>query len=95
MHEAPAQDWSLAALASCAGLSRSVFAERFRDVVGMTPGDYLARWRIGLAQHWLRQGRPLKWVAGEVGYAGEAALSRAFKARCGVSVRDWRRQLAA
>ena len=95
MHEAPAQDWSLAALASCAGLSRSVFAERFRDVVGMTPGDYLAHWRIGLAQHWLRQGRPLKWVAGEVGYAGEAALSRAFKARCGVSVRDWRRQLAA
>ena len=50
---------------------------------------------IGLAQHWLRQGRPLKWVAGEVGYAGEAALSCAFKARCGVSVRDWRRQLAA
>jgi AraC-like DNA-binding protein len=95
IHEAPAADWSLAALAAQAGLSRSLFAASFREVVGITAGDYLARWRIGLAQHWLRQGRPLKWIAGEVGYAGEAALSRAFKARCGMAVREWRRAAGA
>ena len=33
----------------------------FRDVVGITPGQYLQGWRAGLAQHALRQGRPLKW----------------------------------
>lgn len=89
MHDKPAQEWSLEELAAQAGMSRSVFANTFRDCVGCTPGVYLQRWRIGLAQRALLQGRPLKWVAIEVGYGSEAALSRAFKASCGVSPRQW------
>src|SRR5690606_31655446 len=38
MHEAPAKDWSLDALAQVAGMSRSVFAASFRESVGTTPG---------------------------------------------------------
>jgi len=91
MHDRPAESWSLEMLAATAGLSRSAFAETFRRVVGCTPGDYLARWRVGLAQDLLRRGRPLKWIAGAVGYGSEAALSRAFKAHCGRTPRDWRR----
>ncbi len=91
MHESPARDWSLAALAATAGLSRTVFATRFREVVGVTPGHYLQGWRVGLAQQALRQGRPLKVVAIEVGYGSEAALSRAFRACSGVSPREWRK----
>ena len=90
VHERPAQDWSLAGLASTAGLSRSAFAESFRRTVGCTPGEYLARWRVGIAQDHLRRGRPLKWIAGEVGYGSEAALSRVFKAQCGQSPRQWK-----
>lgn len=90
VHEKPAHDWTLEGLASTAGLSRSAFAGQFRRVVGCTPGDYVARWRVGLAQDWLRRGRPLKWIAGEVGYGSEAALSRAFKSHCGQSPREWR-----
>lgn len=89
MHDNPAQEWSLEELAAQAGMSRSVFANTFRDSVGCTPGVYLQRWRIGLAQRALLQGRPLKLVAIEVGYGSEAAFSRAFKAACGVSPRQW------
>jgi AraC-like DNA-binding protein len=90
MHERPAEEWGLEALASRAGMSRSVFANAFRDTVGCTPGVYLQRWRISLVQQALRQGRSLKVVAGEVGYASESALSRSFKASCGLSPREWK-----
>jgi len=89
MHEQPAHAWSLEELAAQAGMSRSVFANTFRDRVGCTPGVYLQRWRIGLAQRALLQGRPLKLIAIEVGYGSEAAFSRAFKASYGVSPRQW------
>ncbi|MET3440409.1 AraC-like DNA-binding protein [Variovorax paradoxus] len=90
MHEKPALEWTLDALAAEAGMSRSVFATQFRDTVGCTPGVYLQRWRVGLAQQALRQGRPLKLIAQEVGYGSEAALSRAFKAQSGLSPREWK-----
>ncbi|MGE6332723.1 cupin domain-containing protein [Stenotrophomonas sp. NPDC077659] len=90
MHQAPAQAWTLEDLAETAGMSRSVFAASFRDAMGTTPGQYLQGWRVGLAQQALRQGRPLKRIADEVGYGSEAALSRAFKAHTGQSPRQWR-----
>lgn len=91
LHEAPQQEWSLVELAEVAGMSRTVFATRFREVVGSTPGAYLQAWRIGLAQKRLREGRSLKHIAAEVGYGSEAALSRAFSAQTGQSPRDWRK----
>jgi len=90
MHEAPARQWTLEALAGEAGMSRSAFATSFRATVGMTPGQYLQGWRVSLAQQSLRRGRPLKAVAAEVGYGSEAALSRAFKAQLGMSPRAWK-----
>jgi AraC-like DNA-binding protein len=90
MHEAPAKEWTLEELASVAGMSRSVFATTFREVLGMTPGQYLQGWRISLAQHALRAGKPLKIVAANVGYGSEAALSRAFRAHSGMSPRAWK-----
>lgn len=92
MHDAPQREWPLEALAAAAGMSRTMFANTFRDVVGCTPGVYLQGWRIGLVQKGLREGRPLKVIAEEVGYGGEAALSRAFRAQVGQSPRDWRKQ---
>lgn len=91
MHEAPAQEWTLDALANAAGMSRTVFANSFRDALGMTPGQYLQGWRVGLAQQALRNGKPLKVVASDVGYGSEAALSRAFKAQLGASPREWKK----
>lgn len=90
MHDQPRQAWSLDTLAGISGMSRTVFANSFRSVVGCTPGVYLQGWRIRLAQRALRQGRPLKMIAIEVGYGSEAALSRAFKAHCSMTPREWR-----
>lgn len=90
MHEQPAEEWSLEALAQIAGMSRSIFAGTFRATVGSTTGAYLQAWRVRLVQKALLQGQQLKMIAGEVGYGSEAALSRAFKAQCGVAPREWR-----
>jgi AraC-like DNA-binding protein len=90
MHDQPEKEWSLEELSRVSGMSRSVFANGFRDTVGVTPGSYLQGWRVGLAQKALLQGRSLKLIAQEVGYGSEAALSRAFKAQSGKSPREWR-----
>jgi AraC-like DNA-binding protein len=90
MHERPAQDWSLDALAAQAGMSRSVFANAFRETVGCTPGAYLQGWRVSLVQQALRRGRSLKLIADDVGYGSESALSRSFKASVGLSPREWK-----
>lgn len=90
MHEDPAQPWSLETLAEKAGMSRSRFAEHFREVVGTTPAAYLTGWRITVARELLRAGRPLKLVANEVGYASAPALSRAFRATTRQSPRAWK-----
>lgn len=90
IHEQPARDWSLEELADQAGMSRSVFANTFRERIGCTPGVYLQRWRINLAQQAIARGRALKFVATDVGYGSEAAFSRAFKACAGMSPGQWR-----
>lgn len=93
IHETPEHDWTLDTLAARAGMSRSVFANAFRDSVGCTPGTYLQQWRVGLAQQSLLGGRPLKSIAMDVGYGSEAALSRAFKASTGLSPRAWKARM--
>ena len=90
MHERPAHPWTLEELAARAGMSRSRFADAFRDAVGLTPGSYLTGWRITVARELLRSGRPLKLVAEEVGYASGPALSRAFRATTRQSPREWK-----
>lgn len=89
MHERPGEDWRLAAMAAEAGMSRSAFAAAFRSVVGQPPADYLADWRLSLAQAQLRQGRQVKQIADDLGYGSAPAFSRLFSQRVGVSPRQW------
>lgn len=89
VHEDPGAAWSLEAMAQRANMSRSAFAARFRSVVGCTPADYLADWRLALAKSRLRRGDAVKLIAGELGYANASALSRVFAQRVGLSPRAW------
>ncbi len=89
MHDAPGEPWSVARMAERAGMSRTAFANTFREVVGQTPADYLNDWRIALAQNRLREGQAIKTLAQELGYANPSALSRAFSSKVGMSPRDW------
>jgi AraC-like DNA-binding protein len=84
MHRAPGFAWSVAALASGAGMSRSGFALRFRQLVGVGPLAYLTDWRMQLARHRLRhRGVKVAALAAELGYASESAFGNAFKRRFG------------
>ena len=89
MHGHPETSWSLEQLAQRAGMSRARFAAYFREVVGMTPFDYLTNWRLGVAQTMLRKGSSLKLVAPAVGYANATALTRVFTQRLGMSPSEW------
>ncbi len=89
MHEAPGSHWNLDKLAESASMSRARFAAAFKETVGTPPGEYLTTLRIARAQMELQQGRPLKVVAANVGYADATALARAFKKSVGASPRAW------
>lgn len=89
LHEAPGDAWTLERMAHCAGMSRTSFATEFKQVVGHTPADYLASCRIAIAQMGLREGRSIKLLAEQLGYANPPALSRAFAAKVGLSPREW------
>jgi AraC-like DNA-binding protein len=93
MHAAPARRWSLNTLARQVGLSRSTFAARFSNDVGVSPLAYLERWRLDLAASLLRSERiGLEDVADRVGYASAPSLIRAFRRRFGATPGEYRRQ---
>jgi AraC-like DNA-binding protein len=95
LHARPDHPWTLDELARRAALSRSSLAERFAELVGCPPMQYLARWRMQMAAQLLADGpSTVAQVAGEVGYASEAAFARAFKKLVGVPPAAWRRRPA-
>ena len=80
LHRDPGRAWTVAALAAEAGCSRSIFADRFQALTGMPPLRYVAELRMRLAARWIGEdGLPIDTVAGSLGYASQAAFSRAFK----------------
>jgi AraC-like DNA-binding protein len=89
MHHDPQTAWSLESLAELAGMSRSAFAGRFKRVVGVAPAEYLTDWRMAIAKKQLSQGRAVKRIAPDLGYANASALSRVFAQRAGMSPREW------
>jgi len=92
MHADPAHRWSLRELARLAGMSRSAFAHRFKEVVGSSPMDYLTRWRMLVAGDMLRNSREsIASIALSIGYESEAAFSTAFKRVMSRSPRQCRR----
>lgn len=92
IHDEPARNWTVEALAEIAGLSRSAFAARFADAVGKTPLKYISSWRLDLAADHLRAGtHRIGEIAPLVGYGSEAALTRAFKAQFGTTPAAFRR----
>jgi AraC-like DNA-binding protein len=93
MHGKPAHGWTIDELAKQVGLSRSVLAERFTDLVGIPPMHYLAKWRMQIASERLSGGNAnVATIAAEIGYESEAAFSRAFKKMMGVPPSAWRRR---
>jgi AraC-like DNA-binding protein len=92
IHTDPAKRWTLQELAIHAGMSRSVFAQRFREATGETPMDYLTRWRMLLAGEQLENSsRPISAIAPSLGYDSESAFTNAFKRVMGCPPREFLR----
>jgi AraC-like DNA-binding protein len=92
LHGEASEAWTVERLARLVGLSRSVLAERFTEMVGQPPMQYLALWRMQLASRLLVDGGQVAEVARAVGYESEAAFSRAFKKLVGQAPATWRRE---
>jgi AraC-like DNA-binding protein len=96
LHARPAHTWTLEALARAAGTSRSVLAERFQQLVGSAPMEYLTQWRMLLAANLLcGSNAPLARIAEDVGYQTDTAFIRAFRREYGMPPAAWRRRQAA
>jgi AraC-like DNA-binding protein len=90
MHAEPARRWTLQDLAATAGMSRTSFANRFREIAGETAMEYLTRWRMLVAADHMKDGRrSIALVAPMVGYESESAFGAAFKRVIGRSPRSF------
>lgn len=90
MHDDPAHRWTLQQLATRVGMSRSIFAQKFKETVGTSPMEYLTRWRMLLAGDKLKNsGEPISAIALSLGYESESAFSKAFKRIMGCSPRQY------
>ena len=86
IHGEVARDWTVGELAKMTGMSRSDFARKFRERIGMPPMVYLTRWRMHLAREaLLRNDTTLTIIAASVGYSSESAFGHAFKRWFGCS----------
>jgi AraC family transcriptional regulator, alkane utilization regulator len=94
VHADPARSWAVEELASEVAMSRSAFAERFRQLTGEPPMRYVTRCRLARAASFLAQDRSTLFeVARRTGFASEASFTRAFSRAFGMAPGAYRRRL--
>ena len=95
MHSRPGYRWTLRELAEGTGMSRSSFAFRFKEKVGISSMEYLTRWRMILAAERLVHSRDsVLTIALSLGYESESAFGFAFKRGMGCPPRQYCRTRA-
>lgn len=83
--------WTVDSIAAAAGMSRSAFAARFKDLLGESPMQYVTGWRMQKSLELLtRSDGKLSDVGMQVGYETDAAFSKAFKRVVGVTPGQYR-----
>ena len=91
MHEQPWYRWTVQQLADRAGMSRSSFALRFKETVGIAVIEYLVRWRMLLAADRLvGSSDPVGSIASQLGYESDSAFVFAFRREMGCTPRQYR-----
>lgn len=96
IHHRSEQRWTVAGLAGEAGMSRTAFAQKFHELMGVAPLEYLTDWRLQRARRALRETTdPVRRIAYHCGYESEAAFARAFKRRLGVAPGQYRKDAQA
>ena len=86
----PGHPWTTEEMAGVAAMSRSVFAERFREAFGRSPGGYVTDARMHRAKEMLETGGSVSEVSRALGYASDEGFRRAFRRVTGVAPSEWR-----
>jgi AraC-like DNA-binding protein len=95
IHQFPDKPWTVASLASAVVMSRSAFADRFTELVGASPIQYLTERRMHAACQLLHDPDiGLAQIAARVGYRSTAAFSHAFRRWAGLTPGTYRRASA-
>jgi AraC-like DNA-binding protein len=94
MHAEPSRTWTVVELARSVAMSRSAFAERFKELVGETPLDHLTQWRMVRAAGIMLSAKTKRFaeIASAVGYDSESSFGKAFRRVMGVSAGQYRRE---
>ncbi len=96
IHKDLKRNWTVAELSKIYGASRSTFAAYFKTMVGVSPMDYLQRWRMMYAKEALRNSQMrISEVAYSVGYESVTAFSTAFSKVVGESPKRFRESSVA
>lgn len=91
IHQQPARPWTVDSLANEVGMSRTRFAEQFREMIGTSPVSYLTDWRLQRAMAALSTSRlPISEIARRCGYSSSAAFTRVFNKRFGRAPKAFR-----
>lgn len=94
LHQDPGKNWTVDLLAKEAGLSRTAYAERFRQYTAITPMQYATNWRIRVACTQMSTSKEsIEQIAENIGYQSVAAFTRAFRKVVGTNPGQYRRQL--
>jgi thiosulfate/3-mercaptopyruvate sulfurtransferase len=92
-HDEPGGNWNVQNLADTASMSRSAFAERFQNLVGMSPMNYVTRWRMQYAHARITETTDaIGEIAADCGYQNEESFARAFRKEFGISPQAARRR---
>lgn len=91
----PGHPWTTEEMAGLAAMSRSVFAERFRETFGRSPGTYVTDARVHRAKEMLEAGDAVTDVSRSLGYASDEGFRRAFRRVTGVAPSEWRAMASA
>lgn len=84
-------DITIGQIAAHVGLSRTHFATRFKDEVGYSPSEHLAKMRLKQAKHYLANSNlSIKEVAHSVGFNDPQYFSRFFSSHEGISPSEFR-----
>jgi AraC-like DNA-binding protein len=86
IHDDVARPWTVAGLASLAGMSRAAFSAEFTRLVGQPPLTYVRTWRLTLARASLARGDgTIASIANRVGYTSQSAFGYAFRSAFGAA----------
>lgn len=86
IHEPRGWSYNLTDLAHRAGMSRSAFAAKFKDLLGQSPGDYAVNWKLLKAKQTLETTqKTVEQIAYQYGYSTSSAFARALREHIGLN----------